>query len=167
MTDEDKQAIGTPASTWRANGEPDPHGTRYNCERASLVLGDLTDDELANGAYLYYDVRMSVEDMLNPKPGQHMPIIWMTAVRDRIRWLSRALTAKPVEPSMTSPQLQASIDWLKRAQINQINDVITDGVMVQLFYAASGDISQFRIKGRKIIEEAASVMNFDSPENPT
>jgi hypothetical protein len=29
--------------------------------------------------------------MINPKPGQYRPIVWMTAVKERIRWLSRAL----------------------------------------------------------------------------
>ncbi|MBK5061749.1 hypothetical protein [Paraburkholderia domus] len=76
---------------WRINGEVDPHGTQYDCERAALTLGTLTDDELANGAFMNYDRRQSLEEMLNPKPGQHMPIVWMTAVKDRIRWLSRAL----------------------------------------------------------------------------
>src|SRR4051812_31233732 len=28
-------AQGTPASRWREKGEIDPHGTRYDCERAS------------------------------------------------------------------------------------------------------------------------------------
>jgi hypothetical protein len=87
----------TPAAQWRENGEKDPHGTRYNCERAELALGKLSDDELANGAFMNYDTRMSVEDMMNPKPGQHMPIVWMTAVKDRIRWLSRRLVEAQAE----------------------------------------------------------------------
>lgn len=37
----------TPAANWRQNGEADPFGKRYECERASLPLGNLTDDELA------------------------------------------------------------------------------------------------------------------------
>ncbi|WP_074769933.1 hypothetical protein [Paraburkholderia fungorum] len=81
----------TPAAAWRTNGEADPHGSHYDCERAALTLGNLTDDELANGAFMNYDAKLSIDDMLNPKPGQHMPIVWMTAVKDRIRWLSRAL----------------------------------------------------------------------------
>lgn len=84
----------TPANRWTEAGEPDPHGKRYECQRAELAMGNLTDDELANGAFLNYDQRLSVADMINPKPGQHMPIAWMTAVKDRIRWLSRALEAE-------------------------------------------------------------------------
>lgn len=84
---------GTPGAAWRANGEPDPHGDRYNCERAALSMGHLTDDELANGAFLNYDAPLNLEGIL---AGTHSaPIAWMTAVKDRIRWLSRQLAAAP------------------------------------------------------------------------
>jgi len=63
----------TPAARWRENGEEDPHGDYYNCERAKLCKGDLTDDELANAVYL------------NPDIGN------LTAAKERIRWLSREL----------------------------------------------------------------------------
>ena len=65
----------TPAARWREQGEPDPHGDQYNCERAKLCKGDLTDDELANAVYL------------NPGIGN------LTAAKERIRWLSRALVS--------------------------------------------------------------------------
>lgn len=92
---------GTPGASWRANGEPDPHGDRYNCERAALAMGDLTDDELANGAFMNYDRPLNIEGIL---AGTHSsPIAWMTAVKDRIRWLSRkldeALAAAPSTPA--------------------------------------------------------------------
>lgn len=95
----------TPAAHWRVNGEPDDHGTRYDCERASLALGEYTDDELANGAFMNYDRRFSIEDMLNPKEGQHMPIVWMTAVKDRIRWLSRSLEAALAAPVAAAAEI--------------------------------------------------------------
>lgn len=79
----------TPAATWLVNGEPDPHSTRYDCERAKLCMGNLTDDELANGAFLNYDRRPSMQDIIDGKGSS--PIAWMTAVKDRIRWLSRSL----------------------------------------------------------------------------
>lgn len=82
---------GTPANTWRAAGEPDPHAGHYDGERAALALGDFTDDELANGAFMNYDAPFDLSAVLAKKPGYHAPIIWMTAVKDRIRWLSRAL----------------------------------------------------------------------------
>lgn len=86
--------FATPANHWSGKGEPDPHGTSYDCERAELTLGHYADDELANGAFMNYDRVLSFDTMVNPKEGQFMPIVWMTAVKDRIRWLSRALVRK-------------------------------------------------------------------------
>ncbi len=65
----------TPAAKWRENGEADPHGhtDHYDGERSRLCKGDLTDDQLANEVYL--------------NPG----IANITAAKERIRWLSRAL----------------------------------------------------------------------------
>ena len=83
------EARSTPGATWRQAGEPDPHAGHYDCERAKLTMGHLTDDELANGAFLNYDQPLNVQGIL---AGTHSsPIAWMTAVKDRIRWLSRAL----------------------------------------------------------------------------
>lgn len=65
----------TPAARWREDRKPDPHGSRYDCERAKLVYGHLTDDELANAVYLDPSI-------------EHL-----TAAKDRIRWLSRQLNA--------------------------------------------------------------------------
>jgi hypothetical protein len=81
----------TPAAQWREKGEPDPHGDRYDCERAALCMGDLSDDELANGAFMNYDHRPSPQEIIAGTA--HSPIAWMTAVKDRIRWLSRKLAA--------------------------------------------------------------------------
>jgi hypothetical protein len=80
---------GTPAAAWRLKGEADPHGNSYECERAALTLGKLTDDELANAAFMNYDHRPPLQDVVDGKA--HMPIVYMTAVKERIRWLSRAL----------------------------------------------------------------------------
>lgn len=63
----------TPGARWRQDGKPDPHGVRYDCERAQLCLGQMSDDELANAVYL------------DPSIGN------LTAAKDRIRWLSRQL----------------------------------------------------------------------------
>ena len=81
----------TPAAEWRVKGEVDPHGTRYDGERAQLALGMLTDDDLANGIFMNYDHEPSIEDTLNRKEGVYRRIVWMTAGKERIRWLSRAL----------------------------------------------------------------------------
>jgi len=63
----------TPGARWREKGEPDPHGDHFNGERAELCKGHLTDDELANEVYLYPNIAN------------------LTAAKERIRWLSRAL----------------------------------------------------------------------------
>jgi hypothetical protein len=61
-------------------------------------MGHLTDDELANGAFMHYDVYPPIQSIIVGKA--HMPNAWMTAVKDRIRWLSRALEkAKGQAPS--------------------------------------------------------------------
>lgn len=78
----------TPAAKWRENGEPDPHGDHYNCERAALSMGDMTDDELANAVFMHGNERPSLAEMMAGKP---MPIAYLTAAKERIRWLSRKL----------------------------------------------------------------------------
>lgn len=85
----------TPAAEWREQGHADPHGTRYNCERAALTMGDMTDDQLANAVYTHGDTKPSLQDLL--KGEAHMPIAYLTAAKDRIRWLSRALEASLAE----------------------------------------------------------------------
>lgn len=69
----------TVAAQWREEGKPDPHGEQYNCERAKLAMGYLTDDQLANAVYLY-DHRAGFESLAH-----------ITAAKERIRWLSRKL----------------------------------------------------------------------------
>ena len=65
-------SIETPAARWRVEGKEDPFAD-YDRERGSLCRGDLTDDELANEVFL----RPTIANL--------------TAARQRIRWLSRAL----------------------------------------------------------------------------
>ena len=81
----------TPSSRWKSEGAEDPHAGRYNVERAELALGHLSDDELANGAFMNYDSGLDIQKILDGDPDYHSPIAWMTAVKDRIRWLSRKL----------------------------------------------------------------------------
>jgi hypothetical protein len=74
----------TPAAKWRESGEPDPvAGWAYDGERSRLCRGELTDDELANEVYL--------------SPG----IANLTAAKERIRWLSRALIASQLDLGLT------------------------------------------------------------------
>lgn len=71
----------TPSSDWAAAGASDPHGDLYDGQRAALTLGHMTDDYLANAAFLGYD----------QWDAEYGPLVYMTGVKDRIRWLSRAL----------------------------------------------------------------------------
>lgn len=80
----------TPAALWRLEGEEDPHKGKYDEDRAKLTLGKYTDDELANGVFMNYDVRPPIQDIIAGKA--YSPIAWVTAAKDRIRWLSRSLS---------------------------------------------------------------------------
>jgi hypothetical protein len=81
-------AQSTPAAQWREKGEADPHGNQYDCERASLSLGTLTDDQLANAVFLHDHRTLDFEAILRGEPSS---IALLTAAKERIRWLSRAL----------------------------------------------------------------------------
>jgi hypothetical protein len=99
LPEETSEGAGTPGLRWAVEGQPDPHGSAYDCERAALTLGALSDDELANEAFLNYDRRPPVEKVVAGTA--FMPIVYMTAVKERIRWLSRAL-AKATQPASTT-----------------------------------------------------------------
>lgn len=64
----------TPAALWREEGKPDPHDTRYDCERHETLGGRYTDDQIANAVFLQPNIQTT------------------TNAKDRIRWLSRRLT---------------------------------------------------------------------------
>ena len=83
--------LKTPAAKWREEGQADPHGDHYNCQRAALTLGELTDDELANGVFLHGNEPLNINALLRKTPGYHSAVVWLNAGKDRIRWLSRAL----------------------------------------------------------------------------
>ena len=108
----------TPSSRWKEEGLPDLHNNNYDCERAKLCMGNLTDDELANAAYMNYDVFPKPEDIIAGKA--YSPIAYMTAVKDRIRWLSRALEkeiAKNKNVNITEVKVISLLDSdIKRAK---------------------------------------------------
>jgi hypothetical protein len=79
----------TPAAMWRVRGEPDPHPDLIDRERAQLPMGQLTDEELANAAFMNYDQRPAVEDLILRKAWT--PLVWMQALKERVRWMSRQL----------------------------------------------------------------------------
>lgn len=106
----------TPGATWREKGDADPHGDRYACERAALAMGNLTDDELANGAFMNYDRPLDIDALMQRRPGYHPPIAWMTAVKDRIRWLSRKLEEAQGAPAAGDALTAAARDVLSERQ---------------------------------------------------
>lgn len=83
-------AGGTPAAEWRERGEPDPHDhDMYKGERSMLCLGNLTDDALANAVFMHYNDFPSPLALMSGEA--KMPIVYVTAAKERIRWLSRKL----------------------------------------------------------------------------
>lgn len=87
-----EEVKSTPPNRWAGDGEVDPHAGHYDKERANLCLGQYTDDEIANGAFMNYDRKLDLTQLLGGNKNYHSPIVWMTGVKDRIRWLSRSLT---------------------------------------------------------------------------
>ena len=58
-------------------------------KREDLVLGDLTDNQLANAVFLFGNSRPDIQDVIDGKA--KMPIVYLTAAKERIRWLTRQL----------------------------------------------------------------------------
>lgn len=102
-------ANGTPAAEWREKGEPDPHGNSYEGERASLTLGHLTDDQLANGVFMHGNEATNLVRLMSRDPTYFTSIVWLTAAKDRIRWLSRALSKN----TEAQQQIATLLHWPK------------------------------------------------------
>lgn len=84
---------------WRELGEPDPFGSRYECERTELDMGEMTDDMVAFelGAVTRSDLRL--------------PMIHAAAVA-RIRWLSRRLHAEEAKVAQLRTAVELGIESL-------------------------------------------------------
>lgn len=116
----------TPAALWRKNREPDPHGTTYDCERAALTLGAYTDDELANAVFLHGNETPSMADVVAGKA--LMPIVYLTAAKERIRWLSRRLSETadpagvpvPTNVEQAKAMVAVGVAWLKQHAPDQV-----------------------------------------------
>ncbi len=85
----------TPAAEWRVNGDKDPHEGKYECRRLDLTLGNLTDDQLANDVFMYGDNKPSIHEIMAGTA--KMPVIYLTAGKERIRWLSRLAEAQKID----------------------------------------------------------------------
>lgn len=98
---------GTPANRRGDTGDIDHFAHYLDRERADLPLGDYTDDELANAIFIHYDIVPKVEDMLSGKA--KMPIVYMTAGKERIRWLSRKLLEALALNKDSTPKVPAEV----------------------------------------------------------
>lgn len=79
----------TSAAEWRVKGEEDPHAGLLDVERAKLPMGDYTDDQLANAVFMYGNVEPTLDQLLSGTA--KTPLVYLTAAKERIRWLSRQL----------------------------------------------------------------------------
>lgn len=126
----------TPAALWRTRGEPDPHPDLVDRERAQLPMGQLTDDQLADAAFMNYDQKPSAEDLIFRRAWT--PLMWMTAVKERVRWLSRQL----VKRQARIDQLEASIPHPNRVLATIASWVMEPGGV----WFAVGDLKPRRWK---------------------
>ena len=104
----------TPNAKWIADGEPNPFGDRYDVTRDELPRGDVTDYALANEVYLHGNMKPTIDDML----AGHMPIVYLTAAKERIRWLSyqnHLLSQQITKPTTGVPveELKALVEDLE------------------------------------------------------
>ena len=100
--------FGAVAAEWREDGKDDPHGVYYEVSRrGDLALGNISDDALANLAYMENDVFTHRKSPVNDS--YIMPIVIATAVKERLRWLSRRcfsleeqLLENKIKPAVTT-----------------------------------------------------------------
>lgn len=101
----------TPSSNWFAKGEEDNFPKLVNQDRASLCLGKLTDDEMANLVFMQGDIdkqddmRMMLAAMEAGKD-YYSKIAAVMGGKERIRWLSRHL-----ETSLQRERAQRTTIW--------------------------------------------------------
>lgn len=102
---------GTPSSHWFVKGEDDDFPELVNHDRASLCLGRLTDDEMANLVFMQGDIskeddmRMMLAAMDSGRD-YYSKIAAVTGGKERIRWLSRHL-----ETSLLRERAQRTAVW--------------------------------------------------------
>jgi hypothetical protein len=154
MTTNTDAVPSTPAAQWRVDGEKDPHAGHYDGERAALTLGKLTDDELANGVFMNADQPMDIARMLARDPDYHPPIVWLTAAKERIRWLSRALE-RAIAPT---PAVQAEAGRVPTDDFNGSTDGLIRSIMALLDLDAAGVLKPHGVGGhaRKLLSAAAA-----------
>ena len=112
MNQEEKD---TPSTEWFVKGEPDPHGMQYvGKRRRHMALGQLTDDQLAHGVFMNYNAPLDIRGIIART--NHSPIAWVSAAKDRIRWLSRMFEKSEGEKA----ELQARLAE-KTAEVTELH----------------------------------------------
>lgn len=106
-------SLKTPSSRWLVDGDEDSFPKLINEERGSLMLGNYTDDELANAIYLHGNP-CDAEKTRRLLKGDITDIAFLTAGKERIRWLSRHLEAQ----LKANSKLADSVKYL----VHAIND---------------------------------------------
>ena len=94
----------TPSSRWFVEGSEDYHPDLINKDRGLLMLGDHTDDELANELFLYGNMS-DYEKTRALLSGKSSSIAYLTAGKERIRWLSRHLEGSLANEKVLCEQL--------------------------------------------------------------
>ena len=123
----------TPAADWREAGEADPHPWYEGKQREDLGLGTLTDDQLANAVFLYADQQPSMQEIIAGTA--MMPIVYTTAAKDRIRWLSRRNEANA-----------AKVERLAAAMRDLVACSLDDQPLVDNYHKGR-DVAQIRADG--------------------
>lgn len=115
----------TPGARWAADRQPDPHGLQYECERSGLTLGHYTDDELANAVFLHGNEQPSMAALA---AGKALPgIAYLTAAKDRIRWLSRSLSNVIASSRPVGQTFQAGVsDWMGQCFLPSLYSNMTE-----------------------------------------
>jgi hypothetical protein len=99
----------TPFSEWSRDGLPDPHNEYYQGEKANIAMGDKPS--------------MAVATMLPVMAGTLMGIVWLTAAKEHLRWLSRKLY-----------RLSDDHDAINQRRAQMPNGDMTDDVLANEFY---------------------------------
>jgi len=81
LTERGLLCVQTPPAAWIAKQEEDPHGKLYSQQRSQTALGHLPDDTLANAVFMWGDEYTN----------RYSRIAVLTAGKERMRWMSRAL----------------------------------------------------------------------------
>ena len=112
----------TPSANWFINGEKDPFPELINQERGSLCLGNHTDDELAAEVFLYGNPS-DREKSQRLMSGQIPDIAYLTAAKERIRWLSRHLESS-LKANQELVNRIVELETIIRSQENDDDELI-------------------------------------------